>query len=104
MNKFSIFSFRKIINKIWIIKFEALCHVLMKYGLNKIKIKLFIQQMGWVGGKRIELCPWSLKIKLHNWHLLWFTLEYWPNILYLPILPKLGGYLTRPKYVDKEVV
>jgi hypothetical protein len=51
MNEFSIFSFEKIINKIWIIKFEILCNVQMKYGLNKIKIKLFTQQMGWLGGK-----------------------------------------------------
>jgi hypothetical protein len=27
----------------------------MKYGLNKIKNKLFIQQLGWLCGKRIEL-------------------------------------------------
>jgi hypothetical protein len=27
MNKFSIFSFGQIINKIWIIKFEVLCNV-----------------------------------------------------------------------------
>jgi hypothetical protein len=27
MNKFSIFSFGQIINKVWIIKFEVLCNV-----------------------------------------------------------------------------
>jgi hypothetical protein len=28
---------------------------------------------------------------------LWSTLEYWPNILYLSRLFKLGGYLGEPK-------
>jgi hypothetical protein len=36
----------------------------MKYGLNKINITLFTQ---WLGGKRIELHPWDLRIKLHKW-------------------------------------
>jgi hypothetical protein len=40
----------------------------MKCGLNKINIKLFTQQMGWLGGKRIELHPWGPRIKLHKWH------------------------------------
>jgi hypothetical protein len=29
----------------------------MKYGLNRIKIIFFTQQVGWLGGKRIELHP-----------------------------------------------
>jgi hypothetical protein len=27
----------------------------MEYGLNKINIKLFTQEVGWLGGKGIEL-------------------------------------------------
>jgi hypothetical protein len=69
----------------------------MKYGLNKINITLFTQQAGWLGGKRIKLHPWGLRIKLHKWYLLWSTLEYWVNIMYVTKLPKLGGYLTRPR-------
>jgi len=38
----------------------------MKDGLNKINIKLFTQQMGWLSDKRIELYPWGPKIKLHK--------------------------------------
>jgi hypothetical protein len=33
----------------------------MKYGLNKINIKLFTQQAAWVGGKGVKLHPWSPK-------------------------------------------
>ncbi len=55
---FQFFSFGQIINKIWIIKFEDLCNVSMKYGINKIKIRLFTQQVGWLGGKGVELHPW----------------------------------------------
>jgi hypothetical protein len=29
----------------------------MKYGLNKINIRLFTQQVRWLGGKGIELHP-----------------------------------------------
>jgi hypothetical protein len=29
----------------------------MKCGLNRIKIKLFTQQMGWLDGKEVELHP-----------------------------------------------
>jgi hypothetical protein len=39
MNKFSIFSFGQIINKIQFSIFEILCNVKMKYGLNRINIK-----------------------------------------------------------------
>jgi len=35
----------------------------MKYGLNKTKIKLFTPQLGWFGGKKIELHPWDTRIK-----------------------------------------
>jgi hypothetical protein len=66
MNKVSIFSLGKFINKICIIKFEVLCNVQMNYGLNKINIKLFTQQGGWFGGKGVELYFWGLKIKLHK--------------------------------------
>jgi len=41
MNNFIFFSFEKIINKILIIKSEILCNVQMKYGLNRINIRLF---------------------------------------------------------------
>ncbi len=63
----------------------------MKCGLNRIKNKLFTQQMGWFDGKKVELHPWGPKIKLHKWHSLWSTLEYWLNISYLLKLPRLGG-------------
>jgi hypothetical protein len=36
----------------------------MKYGLNKINIKLFTQLVGWLGGKRVELHYWGPRIKL----------------------------------------
>jgi hypothetical protein len=62
----------------------------MKYGLNKIKIKLFTQQIKWCGGKGVELHPYSPRIKFHKSHSLWPTLEYWLNISYLPKLPRLG--------------
>jgi hypothetical protein len=47
MNKSSIFSFGQIINKIWIIKFEILCNVLMEYGLNRIKIRYTTSGVAW---------------------------------------------------------
>jgi hypothetical protein len=37
----------------------------MKYGLNRINIKLFTQ-MGWLGGKGTKLHPWGSRIKLHK--------------------------------------
>jgi hypothetical protein len=91
MNKFSIFSFEKFINKTWIIKFEILWNVQMKYGLNIIIMILFTQQVGRLGGKGVELYPWGPRIKLHKWHALCSTLEYWLNIVYLLRLPRLGG-------------
>jgi hypothetical protein len=36
----------------------------MKYGLNKINIRLNTQQVGWLGGKRVQLHPWGPRIKL----------------------------------------
>ncbi len=47
--------------------------------------------MGWLGVKGIEFHPWGPKFKVHKWHSLWSTLEYWPNILYIPRLPSLSG-------------
>jgi hypothetical protein len=38
----------------------------MKCDLNKIKIKSFTQQMGWLGGKGVEFHPWGPRIKLHK--------------------------------------
>jgi hypothetical protein len=38
----------------------------MKYGLNRTNIKLFTQQMGWLGDKGIEFHPWGPRIKLHK--------------------------------------
>jgi len=63
----------------------------MKYGLNRINITLSTQKVGWLGGKGVELHPWGPRIKLYTWHVLWSTLEYWPNIPYLLKLPMLGG-------------
>jgi len=48
------------------IKLEVLCNVQMKYGLNRIKIKLFTQQVRWLGPKGVELCHLGPKIKLHK--------------------------------------
>jgi hypothetical protein len=42
------------LDKLLIIKFEVLCNVEMKHGINKINIKLFTQQVGWLNGKGIE--------------------------------------------------
>jgi hypothetical protein len=36
----------------------------MKYGLNKINIRLFTQQVGWLGDNGIEFHPWGSRIKL----------------------------------------
>ncbi len=33
----------------------------MKYGLNKINIRLFTQQVGWLGDDRVELQTWESK-------------------------------------------
>jgi hypothetical protein len=37
----------------------------MEYGLNKINIRLFRQELGWLGGKEIELHTWDPRNKLH---------------------------------------
>jgi hypothetical protein len=63
----------------------------MKYGLNKIKIKLFTQQLSWFGGKKVEFHPWDTRIKYDKSHSLWSTLEYCLNISYLPRILSLGG-------------
>jgi len=65
----------------------------MEYDLNKINIKLFTQEVGWLGGKGIKHHTWDPRNKLHMWHSLWSTLEYWRNILYWPKLSRLGDYL-----------
>jgi hypothetical protein len=36
----------------------------MKYVLNGINIRLFTQQVGWLGGTRVQLHPLIAKIKL----------------------------------------
>jgi hypothetical protein len=28
----------------------------------------FPQQVGWLGDKRIDFCPWGSRINLHEWH------------------------------------
>jgi hypothetical protein len=38
----------------------------MKYGLNKIKIRLFTQQVGQLGGKGVEFHPWGSRSSLTN--------------------------------------
>jgi hypothetical protein len=38
------------------IKFDVSCNVQMKYGVNRINIRLFTQ-VGWLGGKGVELHP-----------------------------------------------
>jgi len=62
--KFQLFHLKKKINQIWIIKFEVLCNFKLKYGLNIINIKIFTQQMGWLGCQGIEFHPRSPRIKL----------------------------------------
>ncbi len=47
------------------IKFEVLCNVQMKYGLNRMKIKLFTQQLGLLDGKRVKFDLWGLRIKFY---------------------------------------
>jgi hypothetical protein len=63
----------------------------MKYGLNKINITLFTQQVGLFGDKKVEFHPWGPRIKLHKCQLWRSTSQYWPNILYLHKLPNVGG-------------
>jgi len=33
----------------------------MKYGFSRINIRLFTQQVGWLGSKKIEFHPWGPK-------------------------------------------
>jgi hypothetical protein len=86
MNKFSIFSFGQIINKIWIIKFEVLCNVEMNYVMNK---------WGGLVVKELNFYSWGPRIKLHKLYSLQSMLEYKLNILNLPriLLSRLGGLL-----------
>jgi hypothetical protein len=37
----------------------------MKYGLNRIKIKL-LTQVEWLGGKGVEFHPWGMTIKFQK--------------------------------------
>jgi len=37
----------------------------MRYGLNKINIRLFIQQVRWLSRKEVEFHPWGANIKLY---------------------------------------
>jgi len=54
----------------------------MKYDVSKINIILFTQQVGWFGGKKVELHPWGSRIELYICDIsLCSTLEYWYNIL-----------------------
>jgi hypothetical protein len=39
----------------------------MEYGLNKINIRLFTQEVGWLGCKGIELHILGPRNKLHMW-------------------------------------
>jgi hypothetical protein len=38
----------------------------MKYGVNRINIKLFTEQVGWLGGKAVEFHLWGPRVKLHK--------------------------------------
>jgi hypothetical protein len=38
----------------------------MNYGLNRIHIRLFGQQVGWLGGKGIQFHPWVQGSKFAN--------------------------------------
>jgi hypothetical protein len=69
----------------------------MKYGLNRINIRLFTQQVGWFNGKGFELHPLDSKIYVNKWHSLWSTSKYWLNILYLFKLSKLYDDLGEHK-------
>jgi hypothetical protein len=40
----------------------------------------FPQQVGWLGGRSIDLHPWGSWINLDEWHGLWSTVKYWLNI------------------------
>jgi hypothetical protein len=46
--------------------FEVLCNVEMKYGLNRINIRLFAQQVWWLCGKGVKLHSWGPRIKHHK--------------------------------------
>jgi hypothetical protein len=66
----------------------------MKHGLNRIKIKLFTQQMGWLGGEGGELQPWGqMRFVVVNVGIL---IKYFV----LSRLLRLDGYLGKPTLVD----
>jgi hypothetical protein len=69
------------------------------YGFNRINIRLFTQQLRWFGGKDVEVYLWGPRIKFHNKHALWSTLDYWSNVSYLLGLLKVCGNLSEPKEV-----
>jgi hypothetical protein len=48
----------------------------MKYGLNKINIILFTQQVGWLDGKGIQFHPWGSKDQTSQMTLLQSMMEY----------------------------
>jgi hypothetical protein len=50
--------------------------------------------------KELNFLLGGSKIKLDKQHSLWLTLKYRSNILCIFRLPKLGGYLCEPRYVD----
>jgi hypothetical protein len=43
-------------------------------------------QVGWIGGKKIDVHPWRSRINPHKRHWLWSTLDVESNIPYLPNL------------------
>jgi hypothetical protein len=38
-------------------------------------VTFLLQQMGWLGGKGVNLHPWGSRINLHKWHGLWSMLK-----------------------------
>jgi len=40
----------------------------VKYGLNRMHSTIFTHQVGWFDGKKIDIHPWGLRIKLHKLH------------------------------------
>jgi len=88
--KFQFFHLEKLS-----IKYELsnlMFYVMFKWSM--VLKKLFTQQVEWFGDKGIPTM--GCKDQIYKWHLLWSTLECQLNILYLPKLPRLGGYLSRP--------
>ncbi len=40
----------------------------IKYEIKKMYPIIFSNQVGWINGKEIDIHPWGLRIKLHNWY------------------------------------